>query len=112
MKYEAFVPCLVAGFVGHYVTTTVWGVEHEHLIIQHVPELSVLTFAKVLLLSVVFSLLSVSYCQLRHGIQRVSEKYLKKNHMLRAFIGGILRWSQYAHSRFPVGDGDVWRQRP
>ncbi|WP_100406913.1 voltage-gated chloride channel family protein [Bacillus solitudinis] len=89
MKYEAFVPCLVASYLGHYVTTA-WGIKHEEFIIQTLPGLSVISYTKVILLSVIFSLVSVLYCQLRHGIQRVSEKYLKKNHMLRAFVGGII----------------------
>lgn len=90
MKYEALVPCLVASFTGHYVSTVAWGVVHEELVIKTVPEFSVILFLKVILVAVIFSFTSVLYCQLRHGIQKVSEKYLKKNHMLRAFIGGII----------------------
>ena len=90
MKYEAFVPCLVASYVGHYVTEFAWGVEHEHFIIQTVPKLSVLLFTKIIIASILFSLVSVLYCQLRHGIQKVTEKKLKKNHMARAFVGGII----------------------
>jgi Chloride channel protein EriC len=90
MKYEALVPCLVASFTGHYVSTVAWGVVHEELVIKTVPEFSVILFLKVILVAVIFSFISVLYCQLRHGIQKVSEKYLKKNHMLRAFVGGII----------------------
>lgn len=90
IKFEAIVPCLVASFVGHFMTTGAWGVKHEHFIIHTVPEVSFITFAKVILVSVIFSLLSVTYCQLRHGIQHYSEKYLKKNHMIRAFVGGLI----------------------
>lgn len=90
MKFAALVPCLVASYVGHYVTTAAWGHKHEEFIIQTVPELSLLTFLKVILLSIIFSLLSISYCQLRHGIQNTTEKIFKKNHMKRAFFGGII----------------------
>ncbi len=90
LKYEAFVSCLVASFVGYYVTEGVWGVEHENFIIQSVPELSIMSFSKVIVMSIVFSLISVLYCQLRHGMQNVSEKYFKKNHMKRAFVGGCI----------------------
>lgn len=90
MKYEALVPCLVASFVGHYITESAWGVGHESFVIQTVPEHSVIVFIKVILLSIVFGLLSVAYSQLRHGIQRESEKYFKKNHMVRAFVGGLV----------------------
>jgi len=90
LKFEALVPCLVASFVGHYITTAAWGHKHEEFIIQHVPEISTITFLKVILMSVIFSLISVLYCQLRHGIQYFSEKLFKKNHMKRAFLGGII----------------------
>ncbi|MEC5423876.1 voltage-gated chloride channel family protein [Virgibacillus sp. C22-A2] len=90
LKFEALVPCLTASFVGHYVTTAAWGHEHEEFIIQTVPEISINTFIIVILLSVIFSLISVLYCQLRHGIEKFSEKIFKKNHMKRAFFGGIV----------------------
>ncbi|WP_394138864.1 voltage-gated chloride channel family protein [Cytobacillus oceanisediminis] len=90
LKFEALVPCLVASFVGHYITTAAWRHKHEEFIIQHIPEISFITFLKVILMSVIFSLISVLYCQLRHGIQNYSEKLFKKNHMKRAFFGGII----------------------
>ncbi|MGM0830870.1 MAG: voltage-gated chloride channel family protein [Bacillota bacterium] len=90
LKFEALVPCLAASFVGHYVTTAAWGHKHEEFIIQTVPEISSITFLKVILLAVIFSMMSVLYCQLRHGIQNFSEKLFKKNHMKRAFFGGIV----------------------
>ncbi|MEA3321452.1 MAG: chloride channel protein [Bacillota bacterium] len=90
LKFEAVVPCLTASFVAHYVTTGAWGHKHEEFIIQSVPEISFITFMKVILLSVIFCLVSVLYCQLRHEIQHFSEKLFKKNHMKRAFFGGIL----------------------
>ncbi|WP_249870016.1 voltage-gated chloride channel family protein [Oceanobacillus saliphilus] len=90
LKFEAAVACLVSSFIGHYITSAAWGVEHEEFIIKTVPELSVISFTKVILVSAVFGLVSLLYCQLRHGIQRISEKYTNKNHMVRAFAGGII----------------------
>ncbi|WP_186576056.1 voltage-gated chloride channel family protein [Aquibacillus kalidii] len=90
LKFEAIIPCLVASYVAHFITTGAWGVHHEELLIQAVPDLSVLTFIKVIGLSIIFGLLSVGYSQLRHGIQHYSEKLFKKNHMKRAFTGGLI----------------------
>ncbi|MFC7319764.1 voltage-gated chloride channel family protein [Halobacillus campisalis] len=90
MKFEALVPCLAASFTGHYITTSALGVEHVEFIIQTLPEASLVTFTKVILAAVIFSILSISYCQLRHGIQNLSEKIFKKNHIKRAFIGGVI----------------------
>lgn len=90
LKFEALVPCFVASFTGHYITTAAWGVKHEEFLIHALPELSFITFVKILLVSVMFSLLSVAYCQLRHGIETFTERIFNKNHMKRAFVGGII----------------------
>ncbi|WP_066059550.1 voltage-gated chloride channel family protein [Robertmurraya korlensis] len=90
LKMEALVPCLVSSFVGHYVTTAAWGHHHEEFIVKSLPEISIITFLKVILVSVIFSLISVLYCQMRHGIQKFSEKIFNKNHIKRAFFGGII----------------------
>ncbi|WP_252687590.1 chloride channel protein [Bacillus vallismortis] len=90
LKFEALVPCLAASFAGHFMTTAAWGHKHEEFILQTVPQLSVMTFIKVILAAVIFSLLSVLYCQMRHGIQTFSEKLFNQNHMKRALVGGII----------------------
>ena len=90
LKFEALIPCITASFAGHFMTTAVLGHKHEKFILQSVPEQSMMIFIKVIVVSVIFGLLSVLYCQLRHGIQQYSEKLFKKNHMKRAFFGGIL----------------------
>lgn len=90
LKYEALVACLVSSFVGHYVTEGIWGIKHENFIIKSVPETSGLSFTKVIFIAIIFSLVSVLYCQLRHGIQNVSERIFRKNHMKRAFVGGCI----------------------
>ncbi|WP_078552401.1 chloride channel protein [Bacillus alkalicellulosilyticus] len=90
MKYEAIVPCLVASFTGHYITTAAWNVGHENLVIHSVPPMTVSVVLKVIIVSILFGMISLVYCQLRHEVQRISEKFLKKNHMLRGFIGGLV----------------------
>ncbi|NLP49160.1 voltage-gated chloride channel family protein [Bacillus sp. RO1] len=90
LKLEALVPCFTASFVAHYVTIAAWGHKHEEFFIKSVPEISIISFMKVIFLSLIFCLVSVLYCQLRHRIQNLSEKFFKKNHMKRAFYGGVL----------------------
>lgn len=87
-KYEAFIPCFVASFVGHYVTEA-WGTEHEHFTIKNVPEINPTNVLKVIGLAIIFGFISVLYSQLRHEIKRLCDKYLK-NLMLRAFVGGVV----------------------
>lgn len=88
MQYEALIPCFMASFVGHFVTTA-WGVEHEHLVIATVPAIDTVNIFKVVLAAVIFALASVLYSQLRHEVKALSQKYLK-NLMLRTFVGGLL----------------------
>jgi H+/Cl- antiporter ClcA len=90
MKYEALIPCLVASFAGHYMTEAAWGVEHEVFTIQTVPEASVIVYMKVIILAILFGLLAVAYCQLRHGIQKWTERIFINNHIKRAVAGGLV----------------------
>ncbi|ABR49845.1 Chloride channel, core [Alkaliphilus metalliredigens QYMF] len=87
-KYEAFIPCFVASFIGHFVATA-WGIHHDEFIIQNIPDINTVNLMKVIILSIIFGFTSVLYSQLRHEIKRLSDKYLK-NLMLRAFVGGII----------------------
>lgn len=88
MKYEAMVPCFVASFVG-YLVTEAWGVKYEHHIIKSIPKLTTATAVKIIIVSIIFSFVSVLYSQLRHYVKDFSERYLK-NLMIRAMIGGII----------------------
>ncbi|WP_088105677.1 chloride channel protein [Halalkalibacter urbisdiaboli] len=87
MKYEGIVPCFTASLVGH-LSTKIWGVKHEHFIIEKVPELTAGTAFKIIVVAILFGLISVAYCQLRHMIQRTSTTYIG-NPMVIGFIGGI-----------------------
>ncbi len=87
-RYEAFIPCFVASFVGHY-TATALGITHEHFIIKSIPEINTINLMKVIGLSIIFGFVSILYSQLRHAVKRFSDKYMK-NLMLRAFVGGTV----------------------
>lgn len=89
MKYEALIPCFAASFVGHLVTTA-WGIEHEHHLIESIPELTAGTITKVILVSIIFSFASVLYSQLRHGVEKYSTRLFRDNFMLRGVAGGII----------------------
>lgn len=88
LKYEALIPCFTASFVGHLVTTA-WGIEHEHHIIQSIPEFTTITIIKIIVVSIIFSFASVLYSEMRHGVEKYSRRFLK-NFMLRAMVGGII----------------------
>lgn len=87
-RYEALIPCLTASFVAHF-TAKAWGVPIEKHIIHSVPEVTAGIMFKVIIASILFSFISVLYSELRHGIQKLSEKYLK-NPMLIGMVGGLV----------------------
>ena len=88
MQYQALVPCFVASFVGHFVTTA-WGVNHEHHIIELVPQITTMNILKIIAVSIIFSFASILYTQMKHGVENMSRKYLESP-MTRAFIGGLI----------------------
>ncbi|QUH26468.1 voltage-gated chloride channel family protein [Serpentinicella alkaliphila] len=89
MKYEAIVPCFVASLVGHLVSTA-WGVKHDHFLFENIPAITSTTLIQVALVSIIFSLASVLYSQIRHEIKRLSDKYLNQDLVLRGVVGGII----------------------
>ncbi|PZD95332.1 voltage-gated chloride channel protein [Paenibacillus sambharensis] len=88
MRYDAVVPCFIASLLGHLVTT-LWGIKHEHHVIKQLPEMTALTFGKVFLLAALFSLASVLYSQIRHGVYHYCSKHLP-NLIIRGFLGGLV----------------------
>lgn len=90
MKYESLVLCFTSSFISYYVSSKIWGLKHEEFIIRSVPKLSIITLAKIILLSIIFGLIALLYCQLRHAIQRITEKLFNSNHIKRAFVGGVI----------------------
>lgn len=87
LKYEALVPCLTASFVSHF-TAKAWGVPIEKHTIHSIPDVTANTMIKVIIASIIFSFISILYCQLRHGIEKLSKKYIK-DPMLIGMVGGI-----------------------
>lgn len=87
-RYDALVPCLTASFVAHF-TAKAWGVPIEKHTIYNVPGINLNTMLKVIIASVIFSVVSILYCQLRHGIEKLCKKHLK-NPMLIGMVGGTI----------------------
>ncbi|WP_166239830.1 voltage-gated chloride channel family protein [Paenibacillus turpanensis] len=88
LRFDAVVPCFMASLVGH-LTATLWGVQHEHHVIEQLPDYTVWTFTMIVLLSIGFGLISILYCQIRHGIYHFSKTYMP-NLIVRGFVGGLI----------------------
>ncbi|GIP21571.1 voltage-gated chloride channel protein [Paenibacillus sp. J22TS3] len=88
MRYEALLPCFIAGFVGSVVTDA-WGIHHVHFNIGSVPALSWLVLLKVLIASIAFGLTALLFSTLTHWVKKVYVQWIKHPAM-RSFVGGLV----------------------
>lgn len=69
VRYEGFIPCLIASFVGDLVTRA-WGAPHAHY--PHLPATpnAPILLIKVLVAGIAFGLTALLFIELTHGIKR------------------------------------------
>lgn len=88
VSYQAIIPCFIASFVGHLITTA-WGIHHIHYPMGAVPALSLSVVLKVIFASILFGLASILFSELTHGLKKMYTK-LFKNPMIKGFVGGLV----------------------
>lgn len=88
IRYEGIIPCLVASFVGDYVTRAI-GASHSHYPIMATEVVDPLLMIKVALAGVAFGLTSMLFIELVHGIKYVLNLVLVWK-PLHAFVGGVV----------------------
>ncbi len=98
IRYNAWLPCLVAGFVGHY-TILAWGLHHTayHITIDKaIPRLyheyfpfDGLLLAKVILASIAFGMASWLFAVSVHGVKHVFNKFIAPKWAIPA-LGGLI----------------------
>ncbi|MDQ0111306.1 H+/Cl- antiporter ClcA [Paenibacillus harenae] len=87
LSYEALLPCFIASYVGHLVTTA-WGVTHVHYAMGNVPAVQPMVLLKVVFASILFGLMALTFIKLTHAMKVWLGK-LFKHAALRSFIGGF-----------------------
>ncbi len=88
ISYEALLPCFIASYVGHLITTA-WGVKHIHYSIGVVPALEWLLLAKIVAASVLFGLAALLFTQLTRWLKLLFSKRIA-NPVLKSVIGGFI----------------------
>lgn len=88
VRYEALIPCFIAGFVGDKITTA-WGIHHIHYRMGEVPDFSTLLLLKVVFASVLFGLAGLLFSELTHRLKTLFTK-LFKNPVIKSFCGGFI----------------------
>lgn len=100
IKYDALLPCLIAGTVGD-LTVSAWKVHHTHYHIDFVQKLhsdywlseylsvDILLILKIIVASIAFGLASFLFAETAHRIKNVMLKLFSKKWLI-PIIGGIV----------------------
>ncbi|MBD3205873.1 CBS domain-containing protein [Candidatus Bathyarchaeota archaeon] len=87
VQYDGLIPCLVASFIGDFVTRAL-GATHSHY--PHISQVSLdaVTMIKLAIMGLVFGLASIMFIELIHGIKHVLNLRLKWK-TLHPVVGGL-----------------------
>lgn len=89
IRHEAIFPAFVAAFVGDFVTSSLWGVGHQHYEIGSIPALSIVLIIKIIFSAILFGLTSTLFSELTHWLKKQYTK-LFPNPMMKSFVGGLV----------------------
>lgn len=88
LYYSALVPCILSSTIA-YAITEKFHITPTYFILNQVPEMSLATGIRVIVLSIASAVLSIVFCMSMQIISKSFKKYLK-NQYLRIFVGGLL----------------------
>lgn len=88
MHYAALVPCVVSSYIAGAVAAS-FGMAGEHFVIEEIPELTLLSGGKILLLGFLCAAVSILFCVVLHKTEHWFQKKIP-NAFLRAFVAGCL----------------------
>ncbi|HIR77230.1 MAG TPA: chloride channel protein [Candidatus Choladousia intestinipullorum] len=88
MYYAALMPCVIASLVASHLAGML-GVQAEAFRVMDIPEITVLTCAKMLAVAISCAAISMVFCMALQGVGKLYEKWLK-NPYVRAAAAGCL----------------------
>lgn len=88
LYYSALVPCILSATIS-YAITEKFHITPTYFILNQVPEMSLATGIRGIILSVAAAVLSILFCMSMQVIGKTFKKYLK-NQYLRILVGGVL----------------------
>lgn len=86
MQYSALVPCVIASLSAFSIAQA-FGVPKEFFLVEHIPNLTLLSAGKVSILAVLCAIVSICFCVMLHQTEHFYKKTFK-NPYLRVFMGG------------------------
>ena len=88
LYYSALLPCILSATIS-YAITEKFHITPTYFILNQVPEMSLATGIRVIILSVAAAVLSILFCMSMQVIGKPFKQYLK-NQYLRILVGGVL----------------------
>lgn len=88
ISYEALLPCFVASYIGHLVTSA-WGISHIHYSMGTVPSFDVILIGKVVFASILFGLTALLFTAMTDKLKALFTRWFS-NPALKSFIGGLI----------------------
>lgn len=89
MHYSAFVPCVTAATIGHFVAQ--WAkVPPEVFPVAGLPAISPIAFFKVVLFAAVLGGISILFCLMLHSAEHLYKRVLPNPYLRIAAAGGII----------------------
>jgi H+/Cl- antiporter ClcA len=98
LKYDALIPCLIAGFVGDY-TVSAWGVAHTPYHISNIPgghlwygyqmHFGWLLILKAIPAAAIFGLSSYAFAKAAHRVKNLFNKWMKISWLI-PICGGLI----------------------
>lgn len=89
MYYAALVPCVLASVVASRFASTM-GISPEAFQILSIPKITIITGAKVIILSVLCAGISVLFCIVLHKSAGRFRKYIKNDFLRIAIVGAVI----------------------
>ncbi len=88
LRYDAILPCMVAAIVADQVGL-LWGVQHTHYVIQHIPAFSAWALCAMIVAGAIFGLTGKAFADATHALSSWMKQQISYG-PLRPLIGGIV----------------------
>lgn len=88
LRYDAILPCMLAAILADQVSL-LWGVQHSHYLVPHIPAVSAWGLAAMLLAGAVFGLAGKLFADATHALSAQMKRWIAYA-PLRPLAGGLL----------------------
>ena len=88
MQYSAIVPCVLAALIANGISMLT-GSHGTHFTVGEIPDLTLITGSKMLVMAVLFACASILLCVTLHNASKIYSKFIK-NDYIKIIVAGLL----------------------